>query len=108
MSPVTDCTGFDWDEGNSDKNWRKHRVSDSECEEVFFNAPLVVRPDQRHSQEEQRSYALGQTDRSRALFVVFTIRGRLIRVISARDMTSKERRIYQAHEKSQEEGYSEV
>jgi uncharacterized protein len=108
MSAVTDCTGFDWDEGNSDKNWRKHRVSDSECEEVFLNQPLVVRPDQRHSQEERRFYALGQTDRTRELFVVFTIRGGLIRVISARDMTSKERRIYQAYEKSQEEGYSEV
>ena len=108
MSAWTDCTGFDWDAGNSDKNWKRHRVSDSECEEVFFNQPLVVRQDQGHSQGEVRFYALGQTDRSRGLFVVFTMRRRLLRVISARDMNHNERRIYQAHEKSQEEGHSQI
>jgi uncharacterized protein len=108
MSLWTDCTGFDWDAGNSDKNWTAHRVSDSECEEVFFNRPFVVRRDLQHSQEELRFYALGRTDQSRTLFVVFTVRGRLIRVISARDLTRKERRIYQTHEKAEEEGYSEI
>ncbi len=92
MNPWTDCVGFD--PGNSVKNWTKHRVSDSECEEVFFNQPMVVRRDLEPSQEESRFYALGQTDRSRGLFVVFTLRGKLIRVISARDMTRQERRIY--------------
>ncbi|MFZ0961310.1 MAG: BrnT family toxin [Terriglobia bacterium] len=85
-----------------------HRVSDAECEEVFFNRPFVVRRDVEHSQEESRFYALGQTDRSRELFVVFTIRGKLIRVISARDMTRKERRIYQIHEKNEQKGHSQV
>ncbi|MGA3165144.1 MAG: BrnT family toxin [Terriglobia bacterium] len=108
MNPWTDCAGFDWDAGNSDKNWTTHRVSDSECEEVFFSRPFVVRPDLQHSREEPRFYALGQTDRSRGLFVVFTTRGKLIRVISARDMTRQERRIYQTHEKTKEEGYSEI
>ncbi|MGA2607828.1 MAG: BrnT family toxin [Terriglobia bacterium] len=108
MTLWTDCTGFDWDTGNSDKNWTAHRVSDSECEEVFFSRPFVVRQDLQHSQEEPGGYALGQTDRSRGLFVVFTIRGKLIRVISARDMTRKERRIYQTHAKTEEEGYSEI
>jgi uncharacterized DUF497 family protein len=108
MSLWTDCTGFDWDAGNSDKNWTTHRVSDSECEEVFFSRPFVVHRDPQHSQEESRFYALGQTDRSRGLFVVFTIRGKLIRVISARAMTRKERRIYQTYEKTEEEGYSEI
>jgi hypothetical protein len=108
MNPLTECVGFDWDAGNSAKNWTTHRVSDSECEEVFFNRPFVVRPDLEHSRGESRFYALVQTDRSRELFVVFTIRGKLIRVISARDMTRKERRIYQTHEKTEEKGYSEV
>jgi len=108
MSSLTECVGFDWDAGNSGKNWTKHRVSDSECEEVFFNNPLVVRKDVEHSEEEPRSYALGQTDRSRTLFVVFTVRGKLIRVISARDMTRKERRIYQTYEETEEKDHPEV
>lgn len=108
MSVWTDCTGFDWDVGNADKNWTAHRVSDSECEEVFFNLPAIVRRDVQHGHEEPRFYALGQTDRSRCLFVAFTIRGKLIRVISARDMTRKERRIYLTHEKTEEKGYSEI
>ncbi len=108
MYPLAECVGFDWDAGNLGKNWTAHRVSDSECEEVFFNRPFFIRRDLQHSQEETRFYALGQTDRSRGLFVAFTIRGKLIRVISARDMTGKERRIYQTHEKTEEKGYSEI
>jgi len=108
MHPLSECLGFDWDAGNCGKNWTTHRVSDSECEEVFFNRPFVVRRDLEHSRGEARFYALGQADRDRLLFVVFTIRGKLIRVISARDMTRKERRIYQIQEKNEQEGYSEI
>ncbi|MGH9469534.1 MAG: BrnT family toxin [Terriglobia bacterium] len=64
MASWTDCTGFDWDAGNSDKNWEKHRVPDTECEEVFFNRPLIVRHDPSHSDEERRLYALGRTIRT--------------------------------------------
>ncbi len=88
------CTGFDWDKGNKDKNWLKHRVSNSECEQIFFNRPLIVHFDERHSDKEDRFYALGHTDIGRMLFIVFTIRGTKIRVISARDMNRKERKIY--------------
>ena len=95
---VGECTGFEWDEGNLDKNWRKHRVSSSECEQVFLNQPLVVAKDVEHSKEERRFYALGQTDARRHLFVVFTIRTNLVRIISARDMNGKERKLYQHHE----------
>lgn len=87
---------FDWDEGNIGKNWRKHKVSDLECEQVFFNQPLLVFPDSQHSEQEERFYVLGHTDNGRRLFLVFTIRGDKIRVISARDMTKKERRFYPA------------
>lgn len=88
------CTGFEWDEGNSLKNWLLHQVTTGECEQVFFNEPLVVFDDVKHSRDEQRWFLLGKTDASRFLFVVFTVRKNLIRVISARDMNKKERRIY--------------
>ena len=92
---LTTCKGFQWDEGNYEKNWLKHKVSRSECEQIFFNHPLVVKHDSEHSLEDEiRFYALGQTDRTRLLFLVFTVRDQLIRVISARDMSKRERRIY--------------
>ncbi len=93
---LLDCTGFDWDEGNRDKNWEKHRVSNSECEEIFFNQPLIIHFDEKHSDMEVRFYALGLTDLCRKLFVVFTVRNTKIRIISARDMSKKERKIYGA------------
>ena len=88
------CIGFNWDEGNHDKNWRQHHVTDSECEQVFFNEPLVASKDHKHTARESRYFTLGQTDAGRLLFVAFTIRKNCIRVISARDMTRRERRKY--------------
>lgn len=92
-------SGFDWDTGNRGKN-AKHRVSDDECEELFFNLPLVLNPDEAHSEREDRYYVLGQTNAGRKLFVAFTFRGDRIRVISARDMTRKERRAYDETEEA--------
>jgi uncharacterized DUF497 family protein len=92
------CTGFEWDEHNSEKNWQRHRVTPSECEEIFFNRPMVIADDAKHSKIENRFYALGHTDAGRMLFVVFTVRQTLIRVISARDMNRKERKVYRSHE----------
>ncbi len=89
------CVGFDWDEGNLTKNWARHRVAGAECEQVFFNRPLVAADDEEHSKEEPRFYVLGQTDAGRHLFVVFTMRRDLIRVISARDMNRRERAEYE-------------
>jgi uncharacterized DUF497 family protein len=91
---VYDCTGFQWDDGNDTKNWDKHDVSRFECEQVFFNQPLVVRHDSAHGGTEIRLYALGRTDAGRLLFVAFTIGQDEIRVISARDMTRAERQRY--------------
>lgn len=102
MSVLSGCTGFDWDAGNIDKNWHRHRISDSESEEVFFNRPLVVRHDPAHSGEERRYRALGETDRGRQLLVASTVRGKLIRVISSREMTRRERRFYTTYEKAEE------
>jgi len=94
MEELSRCSGFEWDEGNAEKNWIKHRVSRLECEQPFFNDPFHVYEDKEHSELEVRYYGLGQTNRGRYLFVVFTIRGDLIRIISARDMKRKERRYY--------------
>ena len=97
MDTVTlpDFTGFEWDEGNGQKNRESHRVRPQEAEEVFFNRPLIVAYDQSHSKLERRYYVLGQTDADRALFIAFTVRGDRIRVISARDMSRPERKVYQ-------------
>jgi uncharacterized DUF497 family protein len=94
MGKLDIIAGFDWDAGNIDKNWVKHGVSNAECEEVFFNTPLLIRPDSSHSREESRNAAFGRTDAERPLFVVFLVRNNYIRVISARDMTDKELEVY--------------
>ena len=91
---LSNCTGFDWDKGNSKKNWKKHNVSALECEQIFFNQPLIIQDDIKHSGDEKRFFALGQTDFERMLFISFTIRNKCIRVISARDMSRKERMAY--------------
>ncbi len=96
------CIGFQWDAGNSEKIWERHRVSQGECEEVFFNQPFLVTFDETHSKDEPRYFGLGQTTAGRLLLVVFTIRGELIRVISARDVSRKEREVYERAQ--QEEG----
>lgn len=91
---IEKCTGFHWDEGNSDKNWKTHQVLKSECEQAFFNKPLVVTDSKKATDNEKRCYLLGRTDLDRRLFIVFTFRKNLIRIISARDMSRKERKKY--------------
>ena len=86
---------FDWDKGNIDKNWGKHKVSNNEREEVFFDENKKILKDVLHSIDEKRYILLGKTKRDRLLYVVFTIRGEKIRVISARDINKKERRLYE-------------
>ncbi|MGA2622609.1 MAG: BrnT family toxin [Bacteroidota bacterium] len=94
MQVFPEFEGFDWDEANQSKNWGRHKVQWWECEEVFFNQPLYVYSDQRHSKTEDRFYALGKTNQERLLFIVFTRRKNNIRIISARDMHKKERNVY--------------
>jgi uncharacterized DUF497 family protein len=96
MTDLSKVIGFEWDEGNSRKK-QQHGVSMAEAEQVFFNAPLLVLPDPRHSEAELRFHALGKTNEGRRLHITFTLRdaGQFIRVISARDMHRKERVIYE-------------
>ena len=86
--------GFEWDDGNSDKNWHRHAVRQVEAEQTLLNRPLLLALDDKHSHQEPRFIVLGQTDTQRQLAVVFTVRGTRIRVISARPMSQPERRIY--------------
>ncbi len=85
---------FDWDKGNIEKNWERHKVDFRECEEIFLNKPVKFFPDPKHSKPEKRLVAYGKTNKGRKLTVIFTIRNKKIRVISARPMSKKERRIY--------------
>jgi uncharacterized protein len=87
--------GFQWDLGNSGKSLDRHQVSQNEAEEAFFNRPVVVADDTQHSVNERRFALLGVTNEGRALTVIFATRGTLVRVISARDMSRKERREYE-------------
>ncbi len=94
-SILESCEGFEWDDGNAGKNWHQHRVTDAESEEVFSNEPIVIVRDSSHSNFENRYAARGVTRSGRRLTVIFTMRNALIRVISARDMTRREHRIYE-------------
>ena len=81
--------GFEWDDGNSGKNEKKHGVTDREAEEIFFNKPLLIGRSTKGG-SEARYAALGKTLGSRLLTVVFTLRSRRIRVISARPKSRRE------------------
>ena len=96
MIDLEQIAGFDWDDGNSRKSADKHDVSQAEAESIFFNDPLIVVEDARHSETEQRLHALGKTAQNRLLHITLTLRGRgtLIMVISVRDMHRKERKVY--------------
>ncbi len=88
------CTGFDWDEGNAPELPARHGVAAAECEQVFFNEPLLVVEDAVHSVVGPRWAAWGRTAEGRALAVVFTLRGERIRPLSARNTNRRERRRY--------------
>ncbi len=91
--------GFIWDEGNKDKNRIKHGVAEKECEEIFGDKQAIGFPDKQHStQHEKRFMLLGITQKRRRLAVLYTIRRGLIRVISARDQSRRERRQYEKKE----------
>jgi len=85
---------FDWDTGNKGKN-KKHGVEDGESEEAFFDEKKVILKDVLHSAREPRFILLGRTKKNRLLFIVFTMRGKKLRMISARDVSRKEKYLYE-------------
>jgi uncharacterized protein len=98
MIDLDRISGFDWDDGNAHKSADKHDVMQHEAEQVFFNDPLLLLEDERHSGAEQRFHALGRSNLDRLIHLTFTVRGEgaLIRVISARPMSRKERKFYES------------
>lgn len=104
LALLANATGFEWDQGKASKNWEKHQVSQAECEQVFFNEPLLVAHDAEHSVAEDRGFALGRTMEGRLLLVVFTLRGSLIRIISARPMSRRERQAYVQSQEDSSQG----
>ncbi len=88
-------TIFQWDKGNIEKNLNKHKITNKEAEEIFFNKPLVIFEDNRHSETEKRFEAFGITKSAKKLTLIFTVRDKKIRVISARIQNKKERRKYE-------------
>ncbi len=95
---VRGLRGFNWDAANWRKSELRHGVAATEAEEALLNEPLC-QVDTRHSDDEQRYVAMGVTNEGRGLFISFTVRRSLVRIISARPMSRKERAI---HEEAQE------
>ena len=88
-------TEFEWDKGNQEKNWLKHHVVQNECEEIFFDVNNIIIKDIFHSKTEERKIIFGKTKKLRQLSIVFTMRSKKIRIISARDASKKEKAIYE-------------
>lgn len=95
MERLPDLLEFEWDQGNREKNFIKHGVTNKEAEEAVTNKLPFIFPDEGHSGIEKRYALYGKTDQGRRLSIVFTIRKEKVRIITARDMSKKERRAYE-------------
>jgi hypothetical protein len=91
---------FQWDKGNINKNWQKHKVKNEECEEIFFDENKKVFKDIIHSGKEKRYRIIGKTKKQRLLFIVFTMRNKKLRIISARNLNKKEEYLYEKNAKN--------
>lgn len=95
MNLIPEPTKFSWDQGNLNKNFKKHKITNEESEQVFLNPPTTIIEDTKHSSQEPRFIAVGITDSGKLLTIIFTIRDKKIRVISARKSNKKERSLYE-------------
>lgn len=95
MEILPEVLEFEWDQGNISKNFLKHKVTAHEAEEVFVHEPLLVSLGLKHSERENRYQALGKTLNNKFLFISFTLRDGKIRVISSRNMSRKETKVYE-------------
>lgn len=89
---------FEWDKGNIDKSLKKHGVTNDEAEQVFISKPIILLESERPLTKENRYMVLGKNEAGRLLSVVFTKRGNNIRIISARAMSRRERKLYAKEE----------
>ena len=83
-------SGFEWDKANIE-HIARHQVVPEEAEEVFLNRHIV------RNTRDGRYQAFGQTDEGRYLLVVYIQKKGRIRIITARDMTSSERKYFTQH-----------
>lgn len=95
MKILDKYTEFEWDKGNIDKNWLKHKVTNKETEESFFDSNKIIYKDIFHSKKEARHILLGKTKSYKLLYTVFTIRKLKIRIISSRKTDKKEEKLYE-------------
>ncbi len=98
MPKIQHNVAFDWDRGNIDKNYLKHNISQNEAEQIFLDKKLQVKKDFKHSGAEKRYIGLGATRTDKLLFVAFTFRKELVRIISARIANKNERRLYEEYQ----------
>jgi uncharacterized DUF497 family protein len=96
MFDLSQIIDFDWDDGNANKSAEKHEVSRKEAEEIFLDPRLLVFVDEKRSDAETRYHAYGRTTAGRLLQASFTTRqnATLVRVISVRPMSRRERSRY--------------
>lgn len=99
MIDLSKIKGFQWDKGNVDKSYQKHGITPNEAEEVFVDKNVGIERDIKHQETEERYIAIGVTLNEELLFVVFTMRDDMIRVISVRRANKKERRLYEKAKK---------
>ena len=89
---------FAWDDEKAEINWQKHTVNFEEAALVFADENRIERFDCEHSVDEDRYITIGKVES--ILFVIYTERGEITRLISARRATAKERRDYYAGNES--------
>lgn len=89
---------FDWFRLKAESNLKDHGVSFEEAATVFDDPLVDIAPDILHSFDEARFVAIGTSAQDRLLVVVFTERGDTLHLITAREVTPKERRYYESHD----------
>ena len=86
---------FEWHPNKAVRNLVKHNVSFNEASTVFGDPLSLTFPDPDHSDSESRYITIGESTQGRLLIISHTDRGQRIRIISARTVTRRERKIYE-------------
>ena len=86
---------FEWDDSKAESNLQKHWVPFEEAATIFADPFAAIFSDPDHSEEEIREIVVGISERNRLLVVSFTERNEVVRIISARKATKRERRMHE-------------
>lgn len=90
-----DSMEFEWDPKKARINIRKHRVSFEEAVTVFSDVLSFTYDDEIHSRTERRYATLGISNQGHVLVIAHTMRNEVVRIISAREATPREKRWYE-------------